>query len=97
MANFEKKIPLSMQQDERPTDHSFYLELVYFYCEWNSSRLQYWPKNLPFLATKWPHISSRSGVFLQLMEILKIPDLNIILKISHLYLVMARMAENEGK
>ena len=84
-----------MQQDERPTDHSFYLELVYFYCEWNSSSFQYWPRNLPFLATKWPHISSSSGVFLQLMEILKTPDLNIILKISHLYLVMARMAENE--
>ena len=79
-----------MKQGERSTDHSFYLELVYFYCEWNSSRFQYWPKIQP-------HTLSRSGVFLQLVEILKTLDLNIILQISHLYLVMARMTENEGK
>ena len=69
---FWEKVPLSMKQGERPADHSFYQELMYFYCEWNSSRFQYWPKIQP-------HILSRSGVFLQLVWILKTQDLNIIL------------------
>ena len=88
---FWEKIPLSMKQGERSTDHSFYLELVYFYCEWNSSRFQYWPKIQP-------HTLSRSDVFLQLVEILKTLDLNIILQISHFYLLWLewlKMRENE--
>ena len=45
----------------------------------------------------WHLILTRIGTFLLQIEILKTLDFNITLKISHFWLKMARMAENERK